>query len=164
MRASVISEIKSQIMTSDVIVGTWEIKIICAIRDRHVCAIVTVTERVFREKTKAREHIQNDATLRSGFFPRNALGDGPAFWSFSGFTDKGKFWIYKYVLCDLSYFDRKAHRNQPRRISLEPGFLERSTKVEKISGNTIRIQVFILPCSFTVLLSLSSTIQDRYAK
>ena len=32
----------------------------------------------------------NDAMLCSGFFPRNALGDGPAFWiSFPGFTDKG---------------------------------------------------------------------------
>ena len=28
----------------------------------------TVTERVFQKKTKAREHIQIDATLRSGFF------------------------------------------------------------------------------------------------
>ena len=32
----------------------------------------------------------NDATLRSGFFPWNALGDGPTFWIFfPGFMDKG---------------------------------------------------------------------------
>ena len=31
----------------------------------------------------------NDVTLRSEFFPENALGDGPACWVFSRFTDKG---------------------------------------------------------------------------
>ena len=40
----------------------------------------TVTERVFRVC---------DATLRPGFLPENTLGDGPAFWIFPGFTDKG---------------------------------------------------------------------------
>ena len=49
----------------------------------------TVTERVFREKIQSTETYINDTTLRSGFFPENALGDGPAFWIFSGFTDKG---------------------------------------------------------------------------
>ena len=42
------------------------------------------------KKSKAQKRIQNDATLRYGFFfPENALGDGPAFWIFPGFTDKG---------------------------------------------------------------------------
>ena len=31
----------------------------------------------------------NDAILRSRFFPENTLGDGPSFWIFLGFTDKG---------------------------------------------------------------------------
>ena len=43
----------------------------------------TVTERDFRKNSKAREHIQNDATLCFGFFLENALGNGPAFWIFS---------------------------------------------------------------------------------
>ena len=48
-----------------------------------------MTERDFRKKSKAREHIQNDATLCSGFFSENALGYGTAFRIFPGFTDKG---------------------------------------------------------------------------
>ena len=43
----------------------------------------------FLEKTIAQKHIQIDAMLRSGLSPENALGDGPAFWIFSGFTDNG---------------------------------------------------------------------------
>ena len=41
-----------------------------------------MSERDSRKKFKTWEHIQNDATLRSGFFQENALGDGPVFWIF----------------------------------------------------------------------------------
>ena len=41
------------------------------------------------EKYQSTGTYVNHATLRSGFFPRNALGDGPAFWIFPGLTDKG---------------------------------------------------------------------------
>ena len=41
------------------------------------------------KKIQSTETHTNDATLRSGFFPQNTLGDGPAFWIFPGFTDKG---------------------------------------------------------------------------
>ena len=36
--------------------------------------------------SKARNHIKIDAMV--DIFPKNALGDGPAFWIFSGFMDK----------------------------------------------------------------------------
>ena len=37
----------------------------------------------FPEKnSKAQKHIQIFSMLRSGFFPQNTLGDGPAFWIF----------------------------------------------------------------------------------
>ena len=36
----------------------------------------TVTERDFWEKSKARKHIQINAMLRCGFFPKDTLGDG----------------------------------------------------------------------------------------
>ena len=105
---------KSKIITCGVTVGTNEMKILCGNRvsvrlycdvnfkwhmpmcaeicraEQKICAIFG-TERVFRKKnSKARKHIQNAATLRSWFFPENALGDGRGFWIFfSGFTDKG---------------------------------------------------------------------------
>ena len=50
-----------------------EINTICW--DRHQA-------RLPEKNSKTWEHIQNDATLRSGFFPQNALSDGPAFWIF----------------------------------------------------------------------------------
>ena len=34
-------------------------------------------------KSNSMKHIQIDTMLCSGFFPQNALGDGPAFWFFS---------------------------------------------------------------------------------
>ena len=40
-------------------------------------------------KSKAEEHIQMMHRYALDFFPRNALGDGPAFWIFPGFIDKG---------------------------------------------------------------------------
>ena len=36
---------------------------------------------IFGKKSKAQKRI-NGATLRSGFFPENTLGDGPTFWIF----------------------------------------------------------------------------------
>ena len=42
----------------------------------------TVTERDFRKKIQSTETYTNGTTLRFGFFPQNALGDGPAFWIF----------------------------------------------------------------------------------
>ena len=42
----------------------------------------TVTERAFQKKFQNTRAYTNDATLRFGYFPRNALGDGPAFWIF----------------------------------------------------------------------------------
>ena len=63
---------------------------ICRAEQKYLPFFGTVTGRAFRKKSKTWEHIQNDATLRSGFFPENALGYGPAFWIFfPGFTDKG---------------------------------------------------------------------------
>ena len=38
------------------------------LKKKYIRIFETVTERDFRKKSKAREHIQNDATLRSGFF------------------------------------------------------------------------------------------------
>ena len=56
---------------------------ICRAEQKYLPFFGTVTGRAFRKKI-------HDATLRSGFFPENALGYGPAFWIFfPGFTDKG---------------------------------------------------------------------------
>ena len=41
------------------------------------------------KKFKAQEHIQMRQRCALDFFPSNTLGDGPAFWIFPGFTDKG---------------------------------------------------------------------------
>ena len=42
------------------------------------------------KKSKAQKHIPINAMLSSGFFPKNALGDGPAFSFFHpGFTNMG---------------------------------------------------------------------------
>ena len=42
------------------------------------------------KNSKAQEHRQMMKRCALDFFPRNALGDGPAFWIFfPGFTDKG---------------------------------------------------------------------------
>ena len=38
------------------------------LKKKYIRIFETVTERDFRKKSKAREHIQNDATLCSGFF------------------------------------------------------------------------------------------------
>ena len=102
-------EKKSRIIAGDVTVGTYKMKIICADtvsvglsyganfkRHMPLCEEIcraeqnympffgTITERAFRKKkSKAWKHIQIDAMLRSGFFfPKNTLGDGPAFWIF----------------------------------------------------------------------------------
>ena len=42
---------------------------ICRAEQKYMPFFGTVTERFFREKSKAREHIQIDATLLSGFLP-----------------------------------------------------------------------------------------------
>ena len=61
---------------------------ICRAEQKYMQFFGTITERDFRKKnSKTWEHIQNDSTLRSGFFPQNALGDDPAFWIF--FQDSG---------------------------------------------------------------------------
>ena len=71
--------------------------------ERSVASLLTLTQyegklfpgknlASFIEKSKAQKHIQtctNDATLRSGFFQQNTLGDSPTFWIFPGFADKG---------------------------------------------------------------------------
>ena len=58
---------------------------ICRAEQKYMPFFGTVTERDFRKKIQSKETYTNDATLRSGYFlPRNALGDGPAFWIFSG--------------------------------------------------------------------------------
>ena len=45
---------------------------------------------LYGKKSKAHEHIQMMQRCALDFFPRNALGGGPAFWIFiPGFTDKG---------------------------------------------------------------------------
>ena len=46
------------------------------------------TGRNFQKKSIAQKHLQSDATLRSGFLSRKTR-DGPVFWIFPGFTDKG---------------------------------------------------------------------------
>ena len=63
---------------------------ICRAKQKYMPFFGTVTERAFRKKkSKAPEHIQMMQRCALDFFPRNALGDGPAFWIFPGFTDKG---------------------------------------------------------------------------
>ena len=48
----------------------------------------SVNEHALREKIQSKETYTNDAMPRVGFCLKVALGDGPAFWIFSGFTDK----------------------------------------------------------------------------
>ena len=58
----------------------------------------------FPKKSKAQKHIEIDAMLRSDFFAENALGDGPAFSIFSGFTDKGKNLDKKWKFCQYKVY------------------------------------------------------------
>ena len=63
-----------------------------AVLNKNICHFLGPSpSAISGKKTKAWEHIQNDAVLRSGFFfSENTLGNGPAFWIFfPGFTDKG---------------------------------------------------------------------------
>ena len=46
----------------------------------------TIADRNHRKKSIAQKHIQIDDMLRSGFFPKTALGEGPMFWIFPGFA------------------------------------------------------------------------------
>ena len=118
---------RAQFLKKIVTVGTKKIKIICAetvsvglsysaifkwhmqlceeiyrAEQKYKPFFGTVTERDFR-KNQSTETYTNDATLHSGFFPPNALGDGPAFWIFfPGFTDKGKISTRNFI---LKWFD-----------------------------------------------------------
>lgn len=42
----------------------------------------TIIESDFRKTYKVQKHVRIDAMLGSDFFPKHALGDGPALWSF----------------------------------------------------------------------------------
>ena len=55
----------------------------CRTEQKYMPFFETVTKRAFRKKkSKAQEHIQMMQRCALDFFPRNALGDGPAFWIF----------------------------------------------------------------------------------
>ena len=54
-----------------------------------------------KKKSKAQKHIQMMQRCALDFFPEYALGHGPAFWIFPGFTDKGYIQFTTYTLHTL---------------------------------------------------------------
>ena len=75
------------------------------------------TEHDFREHIQSTK-ILNDATLRSGFFPQNALGDGPAFWILPGFKVKEN-WTISYTVYDKKYSLLDQIQDKPMMIRVK---------------------------------------------
>ena len=55
---------------------------ICRAEEKYIPFLGPSPSAISGKKIQCTETYTNDATLRSGFFPQDALGDGPAFWIF----------------------------------------------------------------------------------